>query len=212
MVNTRFLVVSAVLLRAPTLGAQPLDPPGPAPVAAPAAPLPNRANEYMPSWLRVGLAGEYNFASGDSDPADGRRGTFDQLYPTGHEKYGLADQVGWRNIHHLRAGVDVTPTTALLVTLNYHSWWLADRNDALYSAGSAVIARAAGGAAARHVGQEIDIQASRAITAQLQLPGGYAYVFPGAFLKDPPRRRLWLPVRDGNVRVSRGPMSRRRRR
>ena len=48
--------------------------------------------------------GEYNFASGDDTPGDGTRGTFDQLYPTAHDKYGLADQVGWKNIHHLRTG------------------------------------------------------------------------------------------------------------
>ena len=35
------------------------------------------------------LSGEYNYASGDSDPTDGRRNTFDgKLYPTGHDKYG----------------------------------------------------------------------------------------------------------------------------
>ncbi len=48
--------------------------------------------------------GEFNYASGDSDPKDGVRGTFDQLYPTGHDKLGLADQVGWRNVDHLRGG------------------------------------------------------------------------------------------------------------
>jgi hypothetical protein len=131
----------------------------------------------------LGFTGEYNYASGDADPTDGTRGTFDQLYPTGHDKYGLADQVGWRNIHHLRTGVDVTPMKALLLIASYHSWWLAERNDALYNAGGAVIARAVGGAVNRHVGQEIDVQASRPITPQLQLSGGYAYIFPGAFLK-----------------------------
>ena len=55
------------------------------------------------------VSGEYNYASGDADPTDGTRGTFDQLYPTPHDKYGLADQVGWRNIHHVRAGVELTP-------------------------------------------------------------------------------------------------------
>ena len=55
--------------------------------------------------------------------------------------------------------------------------------DALYNAGSTVIARVPGGADNRHVGQEIDVQASRPITPQLQVSGGYAYLFPGAFLK-----------------------------
>lgn len=38
---------------------------------------------------------EYNYASGDRDPLDGCRETFDQLFPTNHDKYGIADLVGW---------------------------------------------------------------------------------------------------------------------
>ena len=50
--------------------------------------------------------------------------------------------------------------------------------------GSAPLARISSGAAHRHVGQEIDVQVSRAITPQLQLAAGYAHIFTGAFLKD----------------------------
>jgi hypothetical protein len=55
------------------------------------------------------LFAEYNFASGDRNPRDGVEGTFDQLYPTGHDRYGLADQVGWRNIDDAHAGVELHP-------------------------------------------------------------------------------------------------------
>src|SRR5262249_371178 len=55
------------------------------------------------------LSGEYNYASGDDQPRDGRRETFDQLYPTNHDKYGLADQIGWKNLHHVRGGVELRP-------------------------------------------------------------------------------------------------------
>ena len=58
--------------------------------------------------LAFRTSGEFNYASGDANPTDGTRGTFDQLYPTPHDKYGLADQVGWRNIRHLRAGIELT--------------------------------------------------------------------------------------------------------
>ena len=137
----------------------------------------------LPGALGVKLTGEYNFASGDEDPADGVRGTFDQLYPTPHDKYGLADQIGWKNIRHARAGFEITPLRGLPITTNYHSWWLAEARDALYSAGNAVQARVAAGAASRHVGQEIDLQVSRALTPQMQLAAGYAHIFTGAFLK-----------------------------
>ena len=139
--------------------------------------------ESLPGSGAVHLIAEYNFASGDRNPADGKRGTFDQLYPTGHDKYGLADQVGWRNIRHVRGGVDTTPWKKITVGVNYHSWWLAQSRDALYTAGGAPLARVAAGARSTHVGQEIDVQAARALTPQLQLSGGYAHVFPGGFLK-----------------------------
>ena len=127
--------------------------------------------------------GEYNFASGDDNPTDGVRGTFDQLYPTPHDKYGLADQVGWKNIHHLRAGLEARPHAKLAIAGGYHSFWLASATDALYSAGSAVLARIPAGAPNRHVGQELDIQATFTPSPRIQLHGGYAHIFTGAFLK-----------------------------
>ena len=42
---------------------------------------------------------EYNYATGDKNPTDGKLQTFDILYPTPHDKYGLADQVGWKKRH-----------------------------------------------------------------------------------------------------------------
>ena len=138
----------------------------------------------FPGAAALRLIGEYNYASGDADPADGARGTFDQLYPTGHDKYGLADQIGWKNVRHLRAGLELTPLTGLPMTASYHSWWLAELRDGVYTAGSAPLARVIAGAASRHVGQEVDVQVTRALTPQLQLAAGYAHIFTGPFLKE----------------------------
>jgi hypothetical protein len=129
------------------------------------------------------LFGEYNYASGDSNPKDGTRGTFDQLYPTGHDKLGLADQVGWRNIEHLRGGVELKPHAQWSLAGSYHSFWLASPTDAFYSANGAAVTRSANGAAGRYVGQELDAQATYAYSRQLQIGGGYAHLIPGEFLK-----------------------------
>jgi hypothetical protein len=128
--------------------------------------------------------GEYNYASGDTNPKSGTRGTFDQLYPTAHDKYGLADQVGWRNIRHARAGAELKPSAKWGVSGSYHSWWLASVTDALYSASGAAVARSVAGTAGRHVGQEVDIQAAYNYSPQLQIGAGYAYLIPGEFLKN----------------------------
>ena len=154
---------------------------------------PDSVRAWAGHWqLRESLAGagaphittEYNFASGDADPADGIRGTFDQLYPTAHDKYGLADQVGWRNIHDVRVGFDVTPFKATPITLNYHSYWLAEKRDALYAASGAPLARVITGAASARVGHEIDVQVSRPLFPQLVLTAGYAHLFAGPFLEE----------------------------
>ena len=125
---------------------------------------------------------EYNYASGDANRVDGTRGTFDQLYPTGHDKYGLADQVGWRNIHHARVGIELKPSPKWAVNGGYHSWWLASVTDALYTAGGAAVARSTAGTAGRHVGQEVDIQAAYNYSPQLQIGAGFAHLIPGEFL------------------------------
>jgi hypothetical protein len=139
--------------------------------------------QSLPGPGAVKLTSEYNFATGDDSPTDGIRQTFDQLYPTGHDKLGLADQVGWRNVHHLREGFEFSPFKPTAISLNYHTWWLAERTDGLYAASGALLARVAGGAADSHVGQELDIQVSRALTPQIQVAAGYAHMFTGAFLK-----------------------------
>jgi hypothetical protein len=131
---------------------------------------------------RPRIFGEYNYASGDADRTDGARGTFDQLYPTGHDKLGLSDQVGWKNIHNTRAGIELKPASKWSVAGSYHAWWLASATDALYSASGAVVARSAAGTAGRHVGHELDVQAVYAYSPQLQVGGGYAHLVPGTFL------------------------------
>jgi hypothetical protein len=129
------------------------------------------------------LMAEYNYASGDSNPTDGKTGTFDQMYPTGHDKTGFADQVGWKNVHNLQFAVSMKPTAKLTFTPRYHWLWLASATDALYNAGGAVVVRNSAGTAGRYIGTELDLIANYAATKQMTLQFGYAQVFAGTFLK-----------------------------
>jgi hypothetical protein len=128
------------------------------------------------------LFAEYNFATGDGNATDQKRQGFDQLYPTPHDKTGLADQVGWKNIHHVRGGLELKPTAKLSASTSYHSWWLANTHDALYGVSGAVVAKFTDGSAGRHVGQEVDVQAAYPVTPQIQIAPGYSHIFPGTFL------------------------------
>ena len=102
---------------------------------------------------------EYNFALGDRDPKDGKEGTFDQLYPSGHDKLGLSDQVGWKNIHDLRSGLGGRITGKFSVIGSYHSWWRASVRDGLYNSSGNLVAKISEGSAGSYVGQEADVQA-----------------------------------------------------
>ena len=132
------------------------------------------------------LVAEYNYASGDARPGDGRRGTFDQLFPTNHTKYGIADRIGWRNIRDTMAGVEWKPAAKWKVNLDYHSFGLASRRDGLYNA-SGTLTVLNPTAKESHVGDELDLQVSCRINAAASLGFGYGHLFPGAYLKESTR-------------------------
>ena len=126
---------------------------------------------------------EYNYASGNSSSTSTHLGTFDQLYPSGHDKFGVVDQVGWRNIRDLRAGLQVKPVSKLTISAVYHDFWLANAHDGLYAANGSVLAKSLSGAAGTHVGQEIDIQGFYKLNNAVQFGSGFGHLAPGEFLK-----------------------------
>jgi hypothetical protein len=126
---------------------------------------------------------EYNYATGDHSGKDGVRQTFDQLFPSGHDKYGLADQIGWRNIMHARTGVECKPAVKWLFSARYSAYWLADAHDALYNGSGTAVFRRADGTAGRFVGTEFDSNFVYRYSRQLQIGAGFGHLFPGTFLQ-----------------------------
>ena len=129
--------------------------------------------------------GEYNYAGGDKNPKDGIRGTFDQLYPSGHDKLGFTDQVGWRNIKDVRAGLETKPRKNVTTALEYNNWNLASATDSLYNSGGTAVFRSATGTAGTHVGQEFDINGTWNFATAVTLGMVFlSYSCPGEFLKN----------------------------
>lgn len=126
---------------------------------------------------------EYNSSTGDKDPQDGRSGTFDQIFPTPHEKYGLADQVGWQNIRHGAGGIEFTPSSRARLKLSYHNWHLDQARDGLYLAVGPLVYKDPTGQSGRHVGQEFDIF-TQFTRGPHYIGIGYARLFPGEFLRN----------------------------
>jgi hypothetical protein len=125
----------------------------------------------------------YDYATGDADPADGRYETFDVFYPTPHDKYGLSDQVGWRNIHHAEARIEVSPLQRWKFELKHHAWWLASARDGLYSSGGGLVARDPAGKSGRYVGREVDVQALWNPAKRVAVGTGVGRLWPGEFVK-----------------------------
>ena len=126
---------------------------------------------------------ESNYASGTHDYARRQWGTFDQLYPSSHDKLGFADQVGWRNIVQVRSGVEESLAKQWRLRQTYENFWLASTQDGLYGASGLLVVKAPLIAAGRHVGQEMDLDFDYEWNRALTVGFGYARLFAGEFLK-----------------------------
>lgn len=134
--------------------------------------------------LKPRLSAEYNQATGDENPTDNKKGTFDQLYPTGHDKYGLTDLVGWQNMRHVRGGLDLAIAKGWVATTRYSHYSLDDAHDGMYTGGGAILARSTAGTAGTDVGNEIDFVASGKFQPSLGFSAGVGHFIPGTFLKN----------------------------
>jgi len=134
----------------------------------------------LPASPRIYL--EYDYASGSSNTANGVYSTFDPIYPSTHDKLGLADQFGWRNIQDLHFAQEFHLARKWSLGTGVHDFWLANSHDALYTTGGSVIGRIASGAPDTHVGEELDSQLIYTPTRQTQVGFGYGRVLTGAFL------------------------------
>ena len=132
--------------------------------------------------LRPRLFAEFDFASGDRNPNDGRRGTFDQLYPNIHNHNGLADQVAWQNLKEFRAGVRISPRRNWTLAATYNDWWLASATDGFYNSSGGNVARDVKGASGTHIGQEYDLESFYRVNRLLELGAGIGHICPGGFL------------------------------
>ena len=136
------------------------------------------------------ISGEYNYSSGDARPNDNRKGTFDQQFAT--NVYGTATDFGWRNLHEPVVSLDWSLRPKWKFKASYHHFWLASRQDALYTVSGAVYCRNAGAVDSR-VGGEFDFRVIYQVTGHLQLWTGYAHLWAGPFLRDSGRGSVDYP-------------------
>ncbi len=129
------------------------------------------------------IYGEYNHASGDRNPTDGKSQTFDNLFPTNHNKYGFIDFVGLRNINDFMLGISVKPHTRLLFSTDFH-WFVLDAKESAWFNAAGGTFKAANANADTQLGEEVDLLGTYKLTEHLSLMLGYAHFFAGLFAKD----------------------------
>ena len=129
------------------------------------------------------IYGEYNHASGDRNPTDGKSQTFDNLYPTNHNKYGFIDFLSLKNMNEWMFGTSVKPHQRLLISADYHFFTLDAKESAWFNASGAVF-RAANANADPFLGQELDLLSTYKLTEKVSLMLGYSHFFAGPFAKD----------------------------
>ena len=125
---------------------------------------------------------QYDYATGNSNPAhNAKHTTFDTIYPTAHDRLGIADLFGWQNIESVRAGVTVEPHRRLSFTVQGLDDWAADALDSIYNtSGSAIATNKTDHG--RHLGAEVDGYSWYELNKHFNLGGGIGYFGGGQFL------------------------------
>ncbi len=145
-------------------------------------------------WSKPRIGIEYNLASGDTNPTDGKNESFLNLFHTNHKFYGYMDVFAWKNLHNPAIQLKFTPYQdslqpfkALTVQLDYHLFWLFTNEDAWYRANAITRVRplnAAANNANRNAGSEFDLTVGYAPTKWLKFLAGYSHYFAGDYLTD----------------------------
>jgi hypothetical protein len=144
----------------------------------------------FPGKLGLQFAVERDEASGGDPTGTGTYRTFDQLFPTNHQHYGIIDYFGWRNMEDWKLSIRANPAPRLLLQVDGHFFSLKNTRDFWYGDNGRPMTNAAGaafrdptGVAGRDLGTELDVQGTYNLSRHVALGAGYARFTPGSFVR-----------------------------
>ena len=141
------------------------------------------AYEFRSATADPRIFAQYDYASGNPRPGDGVHRTFDTMYPTAHDRFGIVDLFGWQNIRAVRGGGTLVPHRRWTITAQYLDLWVASTADAIYNtSGGAIVNGAVPAAIGSHLGEEFDAYSWYELNGHLNIGGGYGRFAGGAFL------------------------------
>ena len=140
------------------------------------------AYQFLDVASKPRVFAQYDYASGNGNPThNATHTTFDTIYPTAHDRFGITDLFGWQNIEAVRVGATVEPHQRLSFTAQGLDFWAASALDSIYNtSGSAIVTNKTDHG--RHVGAEIDGYAWYELNKHFNLGGGIGYFGGGQFL------------------------------
>lgn len=141
------------------------------------------ANEFRSLAFDPRIFAQYDYASGNNDPGNGVHRTFDTMYPTAHDRFGIADLFGWQNIRAVRGGATIMPHRRWTVTGQYLDYWVASTADAVYNtSGGPIVHGSVAAGAGSHLGEEFDAYSWYELNRHWNIGGGYGRFAAGTFL------------------------------
>jgi hypothetical protein len=120
---------------------------------------------------------------GQNHPGD----TFDQLFPSGHDEFGIIDAIGRQNIIDVHPGATLKllenqpGAKELTLLAQYRQFWRESDQDAVYTSSGSIL-RTGSGTSAMGVGGELDFQLNWQLDRHISAYTGYAHFFHGAFI------------------------------
>jgi hypothetical protein len=124
----------------------------------------------------------YDWASGDSNPTDGKNGTFFQYYGLVHAYLGLIDNVARQNISDINYRVQLKPTSKLQLQAAQHFFQLANSHDSLYTVSGQKFGTPGGHGS--DIGQELDLLATYTVNQNFSIEAGQFWFWYGSYVND----------------------------
>jgi Alginate export len=140
------------------------------------------AYQFLKVAAKPRVFAQFDYASGNGNPKqNSTHTTFDTIYPTAHDRFGISDLFGFQNIESVRAGATVEPHRRLTFTVQGLDFWAASALDSIYNtSGSSIVFNKTDHG--RHVGAEIDGYSWYELNKHFNLGGGVGYFGGGQFL------------------------------
>jgi hypothetical protein len=140
------------------------------------------AYQFLNAPAKPRIFAQFDYASGNGNPKQNlTHTTFDTIYPTAHDRFGITDLFGFQNIESVRAGTTIEPHRRLTFTVQGLDDWAASAADAIYNtSGSSIVYNKT--PTGRHLGAEIDGYSWYELNQHFNLGGGVGYFGGGQFL------------------------------